>query len=168
MRIRSIVAIAALWAGQASAAPVITTFIASLTPSQESGTPTVGSDPPACIATFIRAGAARSLSFKIRCNNVTGVTAAHIHAGTADTPSGPILVGLYNPSTPTGLINGPLVAGTITSDNFSNGDAGFDALMSQMRGDGTYVNVHTSANPGGEMRGQVAGVVVPKDTTLSF
>ena len=44
----------------------------------------------------------------------------------------------------------------------------FDPLMVLMRNGNTYVNVHTTANPSREIRGQVAtqeffGAVVPSD-----
>jgi len=51
----------------------------------------------------------------------------------------------------------PLVVGTnqtITPSNLT-GAVGYDSLLVLMRNGMAYVNVHTAANPAGEIRGQL-------------
>jgi len=139
-------------------------FVATATPSQELSTPTVGSPQPSCIATFrfVTAG----LHFVIRCINITGVTAAHIHTGTAD-DSNPVRLGLYSSSTPTGAINGVLASGTISVATIG-GVAAVDALKADMKNDNTYFNVHTTVNTGGEVRGQITSVLLSALPSLTL
>jgi hypothetical protein len=53
-------------------------------------------------------------------------------------------------------VNGRLSAGTLTDDDLVAGD--IDALLEVLQGGFGYINVHTTANPGGELRGQVAPI----------
>lgn len=78
----------------------------------------------------------------------------HIHIGDAG-KNGPVATFLYHPMSATtqdGLLpaatvnNSTLVAGTLTD------------LLDVMSGGFAYVNFHTMANPGGEIRGQVVGL----------
>jgi CHRD domain/Bacterial Ig domain len=76
--------------------------------------------------------------------NTTGVddaTAAHLHVGAAGS-NGPVAVGLTrDPAVPTRWF----------VQDATLPQADFDALQTA----GTYLNAHTPANPGGEIRGQV-------------
>jgi hypothetical protein len=91
--------------------------------------------------------------------NVTGmdkVTAAHIHSG-ATGENGEVVVTLFKADSPTGQISGNLANGTITGSSLEGqmqGTAVSDLVKAMERGE-TYVNVHTEANPNGEIRGQV-------------
>lgn len=85
----------------------------------------------------------RTISYDLTATGLTP-TAQHIH-GPAST------------STAAGVIV-PLVIGTnqlLTESSFT-GAVKFDSLLVLMRSGQTYVNVHTAANPGGEIRGQLA------------
>jgi hypothetical protein len=148
----------------AAPAADINTFIASMTPSQEAAAPTVSSNP-SCIATFTHEPAGGKINYKIRCTSITGVTGAHIHTGNADTASGPIAVGVFGGPT-TGAVEGILTTGTILRTSL--GDSAFNTLLANMRSDGVYVNVHTTVNGGGEVRGQIVALPVPKVTTLTY
>jgi hypothetical protein len=88
--------------------------------------------------TFV-VGADRSVSGSVTTNGING-TAAHIHTGAAGM-NGPIAVGMNR-----------------------NGDNGWvipagakftEAQYEAYRTGGTYVNVHSAANKGGEIRGQL-------------
>jgi hypothetical protein len=91
--------------------------------------------------------------------NVTGldkVTAAHIHSGPVG-ENGGVVVTLFKADSPTGPITGGLANGTITASSLEGdmqGTAVSDLVKAMERGE-TYVNVHTEANPNGEIRGQV-------------
>lgn len=93
-----------------------------------------------------------SASFTINDNRtitydlaVTGITptAQHIH-GPADA------------TTPAGVIVGLTIGTnqTITPSSLT-GAVNYDSLLVLLRNGHSYVNVHTAANPGGEIRGQI-------------
>lgn len=102
------------------------------------------------------------LSYKLIVANIDNVTMAHIHLAPAGS-NGPISVWLYPPSAPPMLIpgttNGILKEGVITSANLVGPLMGLSLseLIDAMSEGNTYVNVHTSAYPGGEIRGQIFG-----------
>ena len=95
------------------------------------------------------------MSYTIDVANITGVLAAHIHgpAGTGQ-PAGVLVTLFSGPQGGTGLVNGQLV-----SDSFTETDnptvVSMDSLLVLMRNGQAYVNVHTVANPPGEIRGQI-------------
>ena len=100
-----------------------------------------------------------SMRYEVRVAGITGVRMAHIHHAVADS-AGPILVTLFTTATPTGPQSGVLSTGSFTSANIEIPGIGFDSLLSLMRRGRTYVNVHTSANQAGEIRGQIEPVSV--------
>jgi hypothetical protein len=86
--------------------------------------------------------------------SITGVTMAHIHIG-APGVAGPIFVTLLNqPSSPSGTINGLIVSGSFTSSNLPAG-VSLQALKDLLLSGNAYVNVHTTLNMQGEIRGQI-------------
>jgi CHRD domain-containing protein len=91
--------------------------------------------------------------------NVTGLSnalVAHIHVA-ATGENGPVRLNLCGTGDPQpGCSSGTGVLATGTNGTTVGTPAiTFDSLLSAMRTGGAYVNVHTSANPGGEIRGQV-------------
>ena len=58
------------------------------------------------------------LSFQLSLKNITGVMGAHIHNGKQG-ENGPVVADLFNPSNPTGAINGKLTVGTLTSSELT-------------------------------------------------
>ena len=101
-----------------------------------------------------------SLSYKLIVANIVDVTQAHIHLGPVGV-NGPVVVWLYPSAPPAQLIpgrfQGVLAEGTITEDSLVGplAEATFDDLLAAMRAGDTYVNVHTSQFPPGEVRGQI-------------
>lgn len=101
-----------------------------------------------------------SLAFKLVAANIEDVLMAHIHLAPAGS-NGNIVVWLYPDGPPPQLIegrfSGVLAEGVITADDLVNDLAGQDlsALLDAIQAGNTYVNVHTTANPGGEIRGQI-------------
>jgi hypothetical protein len=98
----------------------------------------------------------RVVDYNIFVNNIDRVTQAHIHQGSSN-ETGPIIVPLFNASTPTGPVTGQLAEGQFTSANFVGPLQGrqLDDLIDLMQNGTAYVNVHTEQNPNGEIRGTV-------------
>jgi hypothetical protein len=100
------------------------------------------------------------LSYKLIVANIENVTMAHIHLGAAGV-NGPVVVWLYPSAPPPQLIegrfDGVLAEGLITADDLVGPLAGasMDDLIDAIRAGNTYVNVHTSQYPPGEVRGQI-------------
>jgi hypothetical protein len=101
------------------------------------------------------------ISYQLNLKNMNGVTGAHIHSGKQG-ENGPVVAGLFNPSMsgpPTGAINGQLKSGTLTSSDLTGplaGELSISALVNMIRSGGAYVNVHTTQNQNGEVRGQIS------------
>lgn len=84
-----------------------------------------------------------------------GVAGAHVHCGSAG-QNGPVAAFLATPIA--GGIDGMLkVKGTITDVDVIPTACGSDVddLVAAMQAGNTYVNVHSSGNPAGEVRGQI-------------
>ena len=98
----------------------------------------------------------RVVDYDIFVNNIDRVTQAHIHQGNSS-ENGPIIVPLFNASTPTGPVTGQLAEGQFTSANFVGPLQGgqLDDLIALMQNGTAYVNVHTEQNSDGEIRGTV-------------
>jgi hypothetical protein len=101
-----------------------------------------------------------AIHYKLLVANIENVTMAHIHVAPAGV-NGPVVVWLYPDAPPPVLIegrfSGVLAEGVITADSLVGDLAGqsLDALLEAMMAGNTYVNVHTSQFPGGEIRGQI-------------
>ena len=92
-------------------------------------------------------------------NMPVGTTASHIHAG-ADGVAGPVIVNFTVPAG--GISNDYALSGTfncasvvVRAPQGINSCEDFEQAI--MLGN-TYVNVHSTANPGGEIRGQLSRV----------
>jgi hypothetical protein len=93
-----------------------------------------------------------SIDYQVAASSIQNVTMAHIHNGAVGA-AGPIVVTLYN--NPTAINpSGVFASGTLTDANLPAGVtiASLKALIASGR---AYVNVHTTQNPPGEIRGQV-------------
>lgn len=98
---------------------------------------------------------ASSLSYKLIVANIEDVVAAHIHCA-PEGVNGPVGVTLH-----TGLVagrfNGVLAEATVMEPDAGNacGWSDLGEVRAAIQGGNAYVNVHTLANPPGEIRGQV-------------
>lgn len=101
-----------------------------------------------------------SIEYKLIVANIENVLMAHIHNAPAG-ENGGVVAWLYPSSPPPELIpgrtQGVLAEGTITEDDLVGGLGGqsLEALIEEIKAGNTYVNVHTSQNPAGEVRGQI-------------
>ncbi|SFQ76530.1 CHRD domain-containing protein [Hymenobacter arizonensis] len=96
-----------------------------------------------------------SLSYKLIVANIrTTVIFGHLHLGNAGT-NGPVVVDLVGRTGPSP--QGVIAEGIITSASLKGRLAGqpLSALIAAMEAGSIYTNVHSTAYPGGEVRGQV-------------
>lgn len=104
------------------------------------------------------------LRYKILVANLENITMAHIHVA-AEGANGPVVTWLYPSGPPAMLIpgttNGLLYQGVIRDVNLVGILAGsqLSDLVDLIVANNTYVNIHTSLYPGGEIRGQIFGNV---------
>jgi hypothetical protein len=101
------------------------------------------------------------LYYKLIVANIEDVRMAHIHTAPAG-QNGPVVVWLFPPDGPPaelipGRSDGVLAEGTITADDLVGPLVGnpLQTLVDMIEAGNTYVNVHTTDNPGGEIRGQI-------------
>jgi hypothetical protein len=111
-------------------------------------------------ATFKLSKDGTELSYKLIVANLDSLHMSHIHLAPVG-ENGGVVVWLYPSAPPAMLIegttNGILAEGVITEANLVGGLAGkpLSALIGKMVADSAYVNVHTRAFGGGEIRGQI-------------
>jgi hypothetical protein len=99
----------------------------------------------------------KSLSYNVNVKDMQKVTASHIHQGKVGV-NGPVVITLFKTNTPSAMTNGLLSKGTITATNLEGPLKGkqISDLISMIKSGNAYVNVHTEANPKGEIRGQLS------------
>lgn len=103
-----------------------------------------------------------TLKFEVEVCNIQRVTQSHIHVGSADV-AGPVILFLYG-NDPTGAFSAEdckrLSKGVLTPASLiprpAQGITNWDDFVAAYLAGNTYVNVHTLAFPGGEIRGQLA------------
>ncbi len=126
--------------GSSSNAVASITRTATLTGTQE--VPAVTNTTATGSGTFIVDSKTRAISGSVTTKSLTG-TVAHIHTG-ATGVSGPPVVMLTETTAGSGIWEVP--TGTVLST------ANYELFLN----DGLYVNVHSNANPRGEIRGQIS------------
>jgi hypothetical protein len=98
-----------------------------------------------------------SVHYKVIVANIENVVASHFHMAPANTNGGVVRGIFQNPNPqPSGPMNGILAEGDITAENLTGALAGnLPGFINAIRSGNIYVNVHTMAYPGGEIRGQL-------------
>jgi hypothetical protein len=130
------------------------TFIANLSGGSENPGVVTGS---AGTATVTWNTATQSGTYRVDVYNMpVGTTASHIHVGAVGV-NGPVVV---NFTVPTGGISNDYgLTGTFTcTDVVARAAQGINSCEDFVQGlqlNNMYVNVHSTANPGGEIRGQL-------------
>ncbi len=122
-------------------------------------------------ANFTLSADGLSFHYVVQVTNITNATMSHIHAGNATTNGG--IVVLLFPIPPAtakvGSFTGILAEGDFTAANLTGTLAGqpLSTLIAMMNNGTTYVNVHTTQFPGGEIRGQIANQTTTPTPTPS-
>lgn len=113
------------------------------------------------IVRLFQNGTNSAIDFHLIVCNIANVMHAHIHVGAAGT-NGPIVVPFFDqPSSPVSKTHGCTVLANGLrgpSDLILRPAAGINSwndFVNALMSGNTYVNVHTTANPGGEIRGQL-------------
>jgi hypothetical protein len=143
--------------GALPAAAQTYTLTATLTGAGENPPINTGSFGTATITVDI---GARTVTYRVDVFNLpSGVSASHIHVGAVGT-NGPIVV---NFAPPVPASNDFAFNGTVRDSEFIlRPDAGIrsaDDMFQAIIGGNSYVNVHSTVNGGGEVRGQLSVVV---------
>lgn len=131
---------------------------ARLTPEQE--VQIVSSDARGNVALLVSDNA---IDYRLNIDPLplSTVTSAHIHVGAAGS-NGPIIFSLYFSGFGVpfnGFINGALTAFDLQPQP-ANGISSFNDAINAILSGGAYVNVHTTAYPAGEIRGQLQQPVI--------
>jgi predicted lipoprotein with Yx(FWY)xxD motif len=125
-------------------------YFADLTGAQENPAVATAATGKGLVVISADAG---TVTYLVTYTGLSGsANAAHIHTGAVGSNGGVILPLTAGPS--------PMV-GTLTATNFSASGAvtTFAEAITAIRAGTTYFNIHTTAHPGGEIRGQI-GVTV--------
>jgi hypothetical protein len=137
------------------------TFSAHLTGAQERPTPVNTDGSGQAIFKLSKDGT--SLSYKVIVNNLENITQSHIHCGGAE-DAGPVVAFLFGFVEGGVTVNGVLAEGVITEADIIarpdteiclGGVANFQELIEKLESGSAYINVHTTAFPGGEIRGLI-------------
>lgn len=131
-------------------------FTAALHGGNEIPAVSTGSAGTATISLDATAGV---LTYRVDVYNMpVGTTAGHFHVG-APGAAGPTVI---NFTVPTGISNDFAITGTATASTLTlraaQGIGSWEDFQQALLLGNIYVNVHSTNNPGGEIRGQVTRV----------
>ncbi|BDA47774.1 hypothetical protein COCOBI_11-0310 [Coccomyxa sp. Obi] len=113
-----------------------------------------------------------TIYYKLVVSNIYSPIAAHIHGG-APNANGPVIAVLYSPATPVNSATamfGKLANGTLTPANFTGPAKGLsfsEFVDKYVKTGNSYVNVHTTQNPDGLIRGQVDSMAMQMYTPMA-
>lgn len=96
-----------------------------------------------------------AIDFTLNATGLTNVTAAHIHGPAAVGVNAGVIVGLFSAQAEGAWDGSKSASFTVADFNGGQSVNTMDALIALLRSGQAYVNVHTAANPGGEIRGQI-------------
>ncbi len=122
-------------------------FAPTINGANERPTPNTTTGNGSAVFTVSGSTVAYTVAFQGLTSAPTGL---HIHAPANSTAAAAVIVDLL--TTPQTNTNGVLT-GTFSATNIRNAGVSLDSLFVLMRNGNAYVNIHTAANPGGEVRG---------------
>ena len=148
-----VIIVASTYYYYSSTAPNALVFKATLTGGEEvppNTSPATGS------ATVTISPDRTTLHFVVTVNNINNATLSHIHLAQKG-QNGPVVVNFFLGPVKAGSYSGTLAQGDVTSANFVGPLAGhsMSELVKDIQDGTCYVNVHTTAHPPGEIRGQL-------------
>jgi hypothetical protein len=147
------IAFVAASCGSDSTAPTGKQYVANMIAANEQANPPITTTGTG-VFTFVDLGT--EIDWTLTLTNMTAVIASHIHLGdvnAVNATAGPVIINLFLPNGPTGTLNGLVTHGIITNAN--NANVSLDSLRVLFNNGHAYANVHTTANPGGEIRDQI-------------
>ena len=112
-----------------------------------------------------------NLKYSVHAKRLVGFTAAHIHVGAPGQP-GPIVAPLPSSRSQRSRSGEVELQGRVRPSDLTGPLAGnWIGFVAALRTGGLYVNLHTEAHPGGEIRGQIGSteppVELPPDGTIT-
>ncbi len=120
-------------------------------------------------ASFTVSSDETSVDYRLYVNDAVAVSQAHIHLGPVG-ENGPVAAFLFGFVSPGMDSDGLLAEGTLTESDLIASTA-FDGSMGQLldrlRAGTAYVNIHTDANPPGELRDQIRAAAFNFGASLS-
>ena len=131
-----------------STGPRLPTFTATLSAANEPG---VVNSTGTGTATFVDKGS--EIDWTLTFSGLANVFASHIHGPCDACASAPVIINLFLPNGNTGAAHSVTVHGQITNEN--NTAVSLDSLRTLFNNGKSYVNIHTTANQAGEIRGNV-------------
>lgn len=144
----SVAVVLAAWTSRPVPTPAhrAVTYSAKMTGAQE--TPATGVTGTGS-AKFTLDG--NRLTYNVEVKGMSGApTAAHIHVGAMGTAGPPVYTFVLQSK-----MTGTIAHGTIDLTKAASAGVSGDSLKTLLNNGNAYVNVHTAAHPGGEIRGQV-------------
>lgn len=140
--------------GGSSTPPPANTYVATMTGANETPpTTSTGTGD----ATYTVNGT--TVNYVINYTGLTGApTGGHIHVGAAGVKGSIVVPFSGLPTTASGTFSGSFTATNVaagTSGTTTINAGNLDDLIAAFKAGAAYTNLHTAANPGGEIRGQV-------------
>ena len=133
-----------------STAPKPPTYTATLSGANEK--PNAITSTGTGVATFVDLGT--EIDWTLQFDGLTNAFASHIHGPADASSTANVIINLFLPVGNTGAPKPITQTGVI--NNNSNVAVSLDSLRTLFNNGKAYVNIHTTANGGGEIRGQVA------------
>ena len=93
----------------------------------------------------------RTVGFVVT-STLASVSAVHIHLGGPSVANGQLLATLYTNSGDTTIKSTQLATGAISDNGLA---VSMDSLITLMQTGAAYIDIHSTANPGGVLRGQI-------------
>ena len=133
-----------------------TLFQAALAPSQEVAPPTGTTAATKGSATVSYDAATKTISYRVSYAGLTGpATMAHIHIAPSGSNGG-VVINIFDTAVGTPAAGGVFVGSKVIADVGGGVNKTAAEIEAALFSSGLYFNIHTTTNPGGEIRGQIS------------